>query len=1278
MLSRPVVKQATLSDGTGAGSTYNLNFTYQGARRHATGRGLLGFAKRTVVDTRPDYDLTTEETYLQTWPHTGLPSGVTLKRSNGDVLRQTTNSWHKLEYGSGTSLRAYPYIYSSTTTLKEISPNTHYATVATVLPGTLGASGIDSTSGLVVDATTTTTEVATGLNATKRKFERVQHSSLLNDDITNWCIGRPGATLLTNSHELAGGASDARSSTTTWNAAGCRPTQRIVDPSGLPLITDVTYDGFGNVNEIKQTVSASGDRKTQFDYSTEGVFPETITNALLQQTTQEFSYDLGVQTKVTDPNGLSTQIDYDAFRRAVRLTQPDQTKTLRTYLPCSGCDPRVKYLVTEQSQATSGAAIHTNQFHYDRFDRALFDYQQLANGSYSITKQDFDACGRVFRRYNPHWSTSEGFWQFAYDQLDRVTSGQLYTAGAILNRQVSRSFNGLTTMTTDAESHATTQIVTAWGDPARVTDALSGNTNYQLDAFGLLTQTSDAAGNVTATMAYNDRGMKTSMTDADLGTWAFEYNAAGETTKLRDPDTASPAFTTEMTFDALGRMTSRKDVPENVTSTFTFGTTASGSSKTIGRLTGITTSNSSYSESLSYDGYGRLAADEITADGTTYRYDHEYDAQSGLPAALTYPTSTSSYRFKINYQYAYGQMANVRRADAPYTEYWKFSSIDARGNFSGEDLGNGLKITSAFDQLTGLLSSRSSGVGGGTGIQNLTYQWSLGGNLTERKDVRQSNLSETFTYDALDRLDVVKLNTVTTMDVDYNNIGNITKKTDVSASTWTYHGTKKHAVTAAGTNAFAYDADDGNMQTRNGSNVTWFSHNYPDVINGSGGASSTFAYDPLRQRVKHTTTGTAGNETTRYIGGLLEKVCTAPCSASDMQYRHYIPTPNGVVGVYTRRASGTLEDTFYFTKDHLGSIDSITNATGAEQVRLSYDAFGKRRNAAGWSGSVPGADMTAIANITRRGYTGHEHLDNLGLLHMNGRVQDPTIGRFLSADPYVPNPLSGQSFNRYSYVANNPLRFIDPSGFDEQGPDGSPDDSPPGGPSYPFPPPICLPCLPGMGFTLSYSGPNFGAEYGVDPRDLRKLSAGTEGGNQISPAQMQTAGQGERRAYPRAAALRRATAEAAFKWLRVRGLADFEFSYVDIYARDLDLVTGWRPYNCGEDPRCGGTVMMGAHTEGRTVTMFRAGVEPELWPLEWTRSNETIIDRRRSHWGDTFIPEFKSDFEFAIFIMGHESWHVANPGKGGQGPEHTVAEWTANDQGWMYLLRYRQQLRRGR
>lgn len=86
-----------------------------------------------------------------------------------------------------------------------------------------------------------------------------------------------------------------------------------------------------------------------------------------------------------------------------------------------------------------------------------------------------------------------------------------------------------------------------------------------------------------------------------------------------------------------------------------------------------------------------------------------------------------------------------------------------------------------------------------------------------------------------------------------------------------------------------------------------------------------------------------------------------------------------------------------------------------------------------WDGPVPPEDQEVMDEITRRGYGGHAMLGSLGLIHMNGRVFDAILGRFLSPGPFVPEPGFTQSHNRYSYVFNNPLSFIDPSGFNPEG-----------------------------------------------------------------------------------------------------------------------------------------------------------------------------------------------------------------------------------------------------
>lgn len=67
--------------------------------------------------------------------------------------------------------------------------------------------------------------------------------------------------------------------------------------------------------------------------------------------------------------------------------------------------------------------------------------------------------------------------------------------------------------------------------------------------------------------------------------------------------------------------------------------------------------------------------------------------------------------------------------------------------------------------------------------------------------------------------------------------------------------------------------------------------------------------------------------------------------------------------------------------------------------------------------------------MTPKGFTQHEHLNQLELIHMNGRAFDYHLGRFTGVDPFIQFPLNSQSLNPYSYILNNPLSGTDPSGY---------------------------------------------------------------------------------------------------------------------------------------------------------------------------------------------------------------------------------------------------------
>ena len=150
---------------------------------------------------------------------------------------------------------------------------------------------------------------------------------------------------------------------------------------------------------------------------------------------------------------------------------------------------------------------------------------------------------------------------------------------------------------------------------------------------------------------------------------------------------------------------------------------------------------------------------------------------------------------------------------------------------------------------------------------------------------------------------------------------------------------------------------------------------------------------------------------------------------------HRLLLPGVAVMPYTE-TSGVLtrQPTLFLHTDHLGSTAAVTTdddpGPGLNAVvkeRRSYDAFGLQRHPDWRSHSY--TDIPAA--LTTQGYTGHTDAPDLGLIDMKGRVYDPTLARFLTPDPFVSDPGATQPWNPYAYVRNNPLRYTDPSGFEE-------------------------------------------------------------------------------------------------------------------------------------------------------------------------------------------------------------------------------------------------------
>ncbi len=676
---------------------------------------------------------------------------------------------------------------------------------------------------------------------------------------------------------------------------------------------------------------------------------------------------------------------------------------------------------------STGSAIRSEQIYFDQFGRTTHSYAEGLDGVWSYTSKGFDARGNVNFEYEPYKSGTSNYpyRQYSYDLLGRRTvSSRWLSATNSTWVTTTTYYEGLTVRTVDPQSKTNKIVSNAIGQARRTIDTSGYYKQFDFDAFGNAIRVTDNYGSTNQSASFNVRGLRYQSVDSDMGTWNYAFNSLGEMTQHTDAKGQIVGYS----YDALSRPTQKTEpspISGTISSYWVWGNSAP--SKNIGRLYEASISGggaTQYVERSNFDSYGRPLQTDIY-DGAGYHYFNYGYNSAGQLEVIAYPTSTSGYRHQVVNVYTGGQLKYVR--DGLYgPNYWTANAADARGQVTDETLSNGLRTTRNIDAVTGLPSYIRTGPGGGSSVQNLNYTWDLVGNLASRNDANQS-LTEAFVYDGVYRLDYSTLNGTQNLNVDYDAMGNITSKSDVGS--YTYAGPRMHAVTNVAGVAYNYDSN-GNITSRGSSTVSYYAHNKPYQMS-NGTFTSTFEYGPNGNYWKQTATYSNGTETTKYIGGLLE-IVQGPSVTS---YRHHIKANGRTVAIYSRGSNGA-NNTIYSLTDHLGSTDAVTNSSGTIIVKESFAAFGTRRNGATWSGAPSGADMTAIGDATRRGYTDHSMLDNIGLIHMNGRVMDPTIGRFVSPDPFIDGALDTQGWNRYAYVQNRPLALTDPSGFGKSGPGG--------------------------------------------------------------------------------------------------------------------------------------------------------------------------------------------------------------------------------------------------
>ena len=399
----------------------------------------------------------------------------------------------------------------------------------------------------------------------------------------------------------------------------------------------------------------------------------------------------------------------------------------------------------------------------------------------------------------------------------------------------------------------------------------------------------------------------------------------------------------------------------------------------------------------------------------------------------------------------------------------------AYGQISRRTYGNGVVTARGFDASTGRVREIGT-TRGSAKIQDNTYAWRSNGILSSRLDESGATArKESFGYDALDRLTSAhtQLGDLSetmnpperSLAYAYDKLGSLTGRTSSVAGDRGLSGTSfgkgttpgPNALTAAtlGADAYTLAHDAGGKVKRYDRAATgddtfigWNGRSLAETIvvgdsadDADPTASETFAYGPDGRRYHRKSVwkdgGVSRTDHTFYAGAVEERLLDGHADYASVQRTRVAAD---IVEVRTlshpdprnnnkQTAASNIE---YLHRDHLGSVEAVTDASGAKLLTLAHDPFGARRKA-DWTRSLDSSEIDTLAGDLRtkvsRGYSDHEHLDRTGFIHMNGRVYDPRTGRFLSPDPVVEDPAFSQSWNSYSYVANSPLSLVDPTGL---------------------------------------------------------------------------------------------------------------------------------------------------------------------------------------------------------------------------------------------------------
>lgn len=768
------------------------------------------------------------------------------------------------------------------------------------------------------------------------------------------------------------------------------------------LQTDYTYSpNTGVINKITKKVTAPNDatvedRTTIIEYGSQYQyrFPTKTTNSMNYVATSTYNPMFGWKLSDIDCNGLVTTYETDFFGLDNKTTIPDGTVSIAS--------KRWSFVHSDAPQDatyytwTKGTGTYSSMTFYHKTGVPLRYVSHGIDGQTIYVDMTYDDKGNLHTESLPYeaGSSAEGFIIYSYDRFNRVVLTEYPDR---TSDEVVYNGNEISYIHHDSGNRSSQTITKKYlpnGWLEQTTDSGGNTVKYVYNSDGSLHSSYVDGFNAPITITYNEAGLRTSINDPDYGLMRYNYNAFGELIYQKTPKNVI----TEYDYDKLGRKTQRTMKVTGSSDEITIWdySTQAG---LLGTLERIRYGYNLQTITYQYDELLRLIGSNETFSGVTYSSSYTYD-EIGHLSTETYPSGMA-----VKNQYNNGGYLRAVK-DLDDNNLWRADKHDIYGHLTQFHTGNGLTTYRDYDsengRLLGIITSDGRNL-----LQNYAYTYDDFGNFASRIKNVGTMLQENFTYDNFNRLTGINTNGVT-YSMAYDRYGRMESKSQYGFAfdNARYSTDHPHAVSRVQTNRQPPFA---------GHTLTYTPFDKVKTVTmGNDNLLIEYGYD--RQRIRMTETVNGNQRVKTYIGN-----CEfIQPDTGDNYSLTYLSSPDGIFAVAESTNNGYR--LHYVHTDHLGSWDIITDMGGDLEQSLSFDAWGNRRNADTWTG--PATDEPMFD----RGFTGHEHLYNFGLINMNGRVYDQFMSTFLSPDNYIQASDNSQNFNRYTYCLNNPLKYTDPDG----------------------------------------------------------------------------------------------------------------------------------------------------------------------------------------------------------------------------------------------------------